>query len=85
MALSPRSSFSLILILLLGKLAGGEGSPGLEVLDIVFLRPEIGIPAEIPPASLTAATMAATLLTVEVTLFRRETRLLAIRDPDETE
>jgi hypothetical protein len=53
---------------------------------MVFLRAEIGIPTDTSPASRTAATIAATLLTVfEVTLFRRVTLWLGMRDPDETE
>jgi hypothetical protein len=58
----------------------------LDPLDMVFLRLAIGIPIEISPDSLAAATMAATLPAVlEDTLFRRLTRWFAIRDPEETE
>ncbi len=93
-ALSPRSDLPLVVnrILWLGKLAGGEGRlPRAAVLadvllDIVFRRAEIGIPIEVSPASLTAATIAATLLAVfEETLLRRVTLWLGIREPDETE
>jgi hypothetical protein len=93
-ALSPLSNFpvDVILILWLGKLAGGEGrlpsAPDLAdaFFDIVFRRLVIGIPTDVSPASLTAATIAATLLAVfEDTLFRRVTLWLGIRDPDETE
>ncbi len=74
-----------------GKLAGGEGRlPKADLADVffdmVFRRLVIGIPEEVSPASLTAATMAATLLAVfEVTLFRRDTRWFVIRDPEDTE
>jgi len=66
-----------MLILWPGRLAGGEGrlpTPDLLAFDIVFLLAEMGIPSDASPVSLTAATMAATLLTVfEVTLFLRVT------------
>jgi hypothetical protein len=72
-----------------GRLAGGEGrlpTADLPPFDAVFLRAEIGIPSAVSPASLTAATIAATLLTVfEVTLFRRVTLWFGMRDPDDTE
>ena len=81
-----------ILILWPGKLAGGEGrlpsAPDLadEFFDIVLRRLVIGIPTDVSPASLTAATIAATLLAVfEDTLLRRVTLWAGIRDPDETE
>ena len=45
----------------------------------------MGIPVGESPASLTAAIMAATLLTLEVTLFLRETRCGGMREPEETE
>jgi hypothetical protein len=93
MALSPRSDFPLdIRILWLGRLAGGEGRLPRAValaeafFDMVFRRAVIGIPVVVSPASLTAATIAATLLAaLEDTLFRRVTRWLGIRDPDDTE
>jgi hypothetical protein len=72
-----------------GRLAGGDGSPAipdLPVFEVVFLRAEMGMPIDVSPASLTAATIAATLLTVfDVTLFRRVTLWLGTRDPDDTE
>lgn len=95
MALSPRSDFPLeaIRILWLGRLAGGDG--GLPraadladaLLDIVFRRLAMGTPKEAsPPASLTAATIAATLLMLfDETLFRRVTRWFGMSEPDETE
>jgi hypothetical protein len=77
-ALSPRSDLPLDVNLIrwLGKLAGGEGKlPTADLaFDIVFLRLEIGIPNEFSPDSLTAATMAATLLAAfDETLLRRVT------------
>jgi hypothetical protein len=46
----------------------------------------MGIPKVVSPASLTAATMAATLLAAfEDTLFRRVTLWLVIREPEDTE
>jgi hypothetical protein len=79
-------------ILCPGKLAGGEGRlPRAADLaeaffDIVFRRLEIiGIPNVVSPASLTAATMAATFPAFEDTLFRRVTLWLVIRDPEDTE
>jgi hypothetical protein len=77
--------------LLLGKLAGGEGRlpRRIDLADALFdidLRwPDIGIPGVLSPASLTAATIAATLLAFEDTLFRRVTLWLGMREPDETE
>lgn len=53
--------------------------------DIVLRREDIGIPTEVSPASLTAATMAATLPALDVTLFLRETLCGGMREPDETE
>jgi len=51
-----------------------------------FLRLVIGIPNELSPDSLAAATIAATLLAAFVdTLFRRETLEFGIRDPEDTE
>ncbi len=94
-ALSLRSSFPVDVNLILwppGKLAGGEGRPPSaadladELFDIVFRRWEIGIPKDPSPASLTAATIAATLLAVfEDTLFRRVTRWFGMREPEDTE
>jgi hypothetical protein len=53
--------------------------------DIVFRRAEIGIAKEVSPASLTAATIAATLLAAfEDTLFRRDTLWLVMSDPEDT-
>jgi hypothetical protein len=78
-----------MLILWPGRLAGGEGrlpTPDLPGFDIVFLRAEMGTPRDASPASLTAATIAATLLTVfDVTLFLRVTLWFGMRDPDDTE
>ena len=93
-ALSLRSDLPLEVnrILWLGKLAGGEGRlPRAEALadaffDIVLRRWEIGIPKLLSPDSLTAATMAATLLALfDDTLLRRLTLWLVIRDPEDTE
>ena len=78
-------------ILCPGKLAGGDGRlPSAADLaeaffDIVFRRLVIGMPKVVSPASLTAATMAATLLAFEDTLFRRVTLWLVIREPEDTE
>jgi hypothetical protein len=78
-------------ILCPGKLAGGDGRlPRAADLaeaffDIVFRRLVIGMPKVVSPASLTAATMAATLLAFEDTLFRRVTLWLVIREPEDTE
>jgi hypothetical protein len=93
-ALSLRSNFPLDVnrILWPGRLAGGEGRLPRAVdladalFDIVFRRWEIGIPNVPSLASLTAATIAATLLAVfEVTLFRRVTLWFEMREPEETE
>jgi hypothetical protein len=77
------------LIRWLGKLTGGEGklpTADRALFDIVFLRLAIGIPNELSPDSLTAATIAATLLAAfEETLLRRVTLLFVIRDPEDTE
>jgi hypothetical protein len=56
------------------------------LLDTLLRRLEIGMPNELSPAaSLTAVTMAATLLALEETLFRRVTRCGGMSEPDETE
>jgi hypothetical protein len=92
-ALSLRSDFPVEVnrILWPGKLAGGEGrlpraaDLAEALFDIVLRRLEIGMPKALSPASLTAATMAATLLAFEDTLFRRVTLLLEMREPEDTE
>lgn len=92
-ALSFRSDlpFEVIRILCDGRLAGGEGKLpraadlAEALFDIVLRLADIGIP-EVSPASLAAATIAATLLAAfDDTLFLRDTRWLVIRDPEDTE
>jgi hypothetical protein len=77
-----------------GRLAGGEGRLPRAAdadladapLDIVFRLAEMGIPRDVSPASLAAATMAATFVAaLEDTLFRRDTRWLEMSEPEVTE
>ena len=85
MAFSSRSDFNRNFRF--DKLGGGEGrlAGTPDLLDDVFRRDAIGIGTDAFPDSATAATIAATLLAVEVTLFRRVTLLGGTREPDETE